>query len=187
MSWIDERLEGIGPPQPLLRRKPETPLIAEQRRLVFFSLRLRHVRQHLARTTFALHSAFFSNSQCSSIKVSKPVEKLQASCQYLVTHFPHRNQATKLLLQKEALMDTSPLKLTEDVPTRWNSSCYMTATQSLPSSHGGVVNGRTEIFFSTCSRRTNSGDMIDELIKVLRPQGVATCVHSAVSSTQQHL
>ena len=53
------RLEGIGPPQPLLRRKPETPLIAEQRRLVFFSLLLRHVRQHLARTTFALHSAFF--------------------------------------------------------------------------------------------------------------------------------
>ena len=53
------------------------------------------------------------------------MKKLLASCQNLGTHFDHINKATELLLPKEALMDMSPLNLREDVPTRWNSPCYM--------------------------------------------------------------
>ncbi|XP_065193216.1 E3 SUMO-protein ligase ZBED1-like [Sycon ciliatum] len=54
---------------------------------------------------------------------SAPAQKLLSAARKLVGHFRHSGQATEALLAKQVQMgSTSPVKLTQDVPTRWNSA-----------------------------------------------------------------
>ena len=64
-----------------------------------------------------------------AIDSSSPVQKLLAAARKLVTHFHHSAISTRHLLDKQIghaeSGDKQPLKVIQDVSTRWNSTFYM--------------------------------------------------------------
>lgn len=58
---------------------------------------------------------------------SKSVQKLLAESRRLVSHFHHSSNATSMLnaQQVQQSKDNVPLRVVQDVPTRWNSTFYM--------------------------------------------------------------
>ena len=65
-----------------------------------------------------------------AITASRPVTKLLASSRQLVGHFSHSAKSTEALNKKQVAMASgsksgNPLRVIQDVPTRWNSSFLM--------------------------------------------------------------
>ncbi|XP_065199244.1 zinc finger BED domain-containing protein 4-like [Sycon ciliatum] len=65
-----------------------------------------------------------------AITASRPVTKLLASSRQLVGHFSHSAKSTEALNNKQVAMASAsksgtPLRVIQDVPTRWNSSFLM--------------------------------------------------------------
>ena len=56
---------------------------------------------------------------------SKPIQNLLAEARKVATHFHHSALATGNLVARQTAANQNPLKLVQDVPTRWNSSYYM--------------------------------------------------------------
>lgn len=62
-----------------------------------------------------------------AIDTTRGVTKLLASCRRLVGHFKHSALSTEILCKKQVELDSSspPLRVIQDVSTRWNSTFYM--------------------------------------------------------------
>ena len=65
-----------------------------------------------------------------AISSSRPVSKLLAAARQMVGHFHHSAKSTEALNTKQQAMGSggktgAPLRVVQDVPTRWNSSFLM--------------------------------------------------------------
>ena len=108
-----------------------------------------------------------------------PIHALLAVCRRVVCYFRHSNQATEELLRREAQLDLGCLKLVQDVPTCWNSAYLMmerllTVRQAVTA----VLSVAKKKEHRDLMPSNSDWDVIEELIKVLKPFQVATTVFS---------
>ena len=107
----------------------------------------------------------------------RPVQKLLASGRRLVGHFKHSNQATEMLLSRQKQLGESPLKLVQDVPTRWNSSFYMLERLlKLKLALHAVFQNDVHKKFRDLIMDDRQWKLAEEFVDVMRPQETATSI-----------
>ena len=83
----------------------------------------RHLLQDHGWESVTCSAHLFQTCVRHVLEDSAPAQKLLSAARKLVGHFRHSSQATEALLAKQVQMgNTSPVKLTQDVSTRWNSA-----------------------------------------------------------------